>query len=150
MCGTGTCIGEIPPYWMARAARLAAIEAGGKGESKGGDVPEELEVNSKYWIVNRVKGELICLASRIPGLAYLGSLGFSCLSTLSFSHVFIIYLHRFVCFLLFLFHDVPWAAKMIHFLRSYGFLGVFIMAAWPNFAFDLCGICCGHFLMSFW
>lgn len=24
------------------------------------------------------------------------------------------------------------------------------MAAWPNAAFDLCGICCGHFLMPFW
>lgn len=24
------------------------------------------------------------------------------------------------------------------------------MASWPNFAFDLCGICCGHFLMPFW
>ena len=42
------------------------------------------------------------------------------------------------------------AAKMIYFLRVYGFLGVFLMAAWPNFAFDLCGICCGHFLMPFW
>ena len=24
------------------------------------------------------------------------------------------------------------------------------MAAWPNAAFDLCGICCGHFQMPFW
>lgn len=24
------------------------------------------------------------------------------------------------------------------------------MSAWPNMAFDLCGICCGHFLMPFW
>jgi hypothetical protein len=47
---TGTCIGEIPPYWMARAARVAANEAGGRG------VPEELEGTSDYWIVNKVKG----------------------------------------------------------------------------------------------
>lgn len=52
----GTCIGEIPPYWMARASRLAVIEAGEKGESKG-DIPEELEVNSQYWIINKVKGK---------------------------------------------------------------------------------------------
>jgi hypothetical protein len=39
---------------------------------------------------------------------------------------------------------------MISFLRAHGFLGVFLMASWPNFAFDLCGICCGHFLMPFW
>jgi vacuole membrane protein 1 len=25
-----------------------------------------------------------------------------------------------------------------------------LQAAWPNAAFDLCGICCGHFQMSFW
>lgn len=24
------------------------------------------------------------------------------------------------------------------------------MASYPNIAFDLCGICCGHFLMPFW
>mmetsp|Transcript_1119 Transcript_1119/g.1799 ORF Transcript_1119/g.1799 Transcript_1119/m.1799 type:complete len:573 (-) Transcript_1119:138-1856(-) len=88
---TGTAIGEIPPYWMTRAAREAAIEAGDKGE-----IPEELETNSKYSLVNRVKG------------------------------------------------------RMIQFLRAHGFMGVFLMAAWPNFAFDLCGICCGHFLMPFW
>eukprot|EP00602_Paraphysomonas_sp_CaronLab_P011099 CAMPEP_0185023178 /NCGR_PEP_ID=MMETSP1103-20130426/5863_1 /TAXON_ID=36769 /ORGANISM="Paraphysomonas bandaiensis, Strain Caron Lab Isolate" /LENGTH=571 /DNA_ID=CAMNT_0027555635 /DNA_START=68 /DNA_END=1783 /DNA_ORIENTATION=+ len=88
---TGTAIGEIPPYWMTRAAREAAIEAGDRSE-----MPEELETNSKYSLVNRVKG------------------------------------------------------RMIHFLRTHGFMGVFLMAAWPNFAFDLCGICCGHFLMPFW
>lgn len=88
---TGTAIGEIPPYWMTRAAREAAIEAGDRSE-----VPEELETNSKFSFINRVKG------------------------------------------------------RMIVFLRTHGFLGVFLMAAWPNFAFDLCGICCGHFLMPFW
>mgnify|MGYP003386314566 CR=1 FL=1 len=51
----GTCIGEIPPYWMARAARLAA--AG--GEELKGDIPEELEVTSQYWVVNRVKGQFL-------------------------------------------------------------------------------------------
>lgn len=39
---------------------------------------------------------------------------------------------------------------MIHLLQQYGFWGVFAMSAWPNMAFDLCGICCGHFLMPFW
>ena len=28
--------------------------------------------------------------------------------------------------------------------------GVFLMSSWPNMAFDLCCICCGHFLMPFW
>ena len=43
---------------------MAAIEAGSKEESKGG-VPEELEVNSQYWIVNRVKGMLHCSGTEL-------------------------------------------------------------------------------------
>ncbi|KAF0686939.1 Aste57867_21287 [Aphanomyces stellatus] len=39
---------------------------------------------------------------------------------------------------------------MISFLQTRGFLGVLLMSAWPNMAFDLCGICCGHFQMPFW
>jgi hypothetical protein len=49
--GIGTAIGEIPPYWLTRAARQAAIEAGEKT-----DVPEELEANSQYNFINRLKG----------------------------------------------------------------------------------------------
>jgi len=39
---------------------------------------------------------------------------------------------------------------MIEVLQKYGFWGVFAFSAYPNAAFDLCGICCGHFLMPFW
>eukprot|EP00466_Bigelowiella_natans_P016444 jgi/Bigna1/72251/fgenesh1_pg.19_\ len=39
---------------------------------------------------------------------------------------------------------------MVGFLQKNGFLGVLLMASWPNAFFDLCGICCGHFGMSFW
>jgi len=39
---------------------------------------------------------------------------------------------------------------MVWFLRTHGFYGVLIMASYPNIAFDLCGIACGHFLMPFW
>jgi len=39
---------------------------------------------------------------------------------------------------------------MIDFLKKNGFVGVLLMAAWPNAFFDLCGICCGHFGMPFW
>ncbi|ETV90148.1 hypothetical protein H310_15016 [Aphanomyces invadans] len=39
---------------------------------------------------------------------------------------------------------------MISFLQRHGFFGVLLMSAWPNMAFDLCGICCGHFQMPFW
>jgi len=39
---------------------------------------------------------------------------------------------------------------MITFLKESGWWGVFLMSAWPNAAFDLVGICCGHFQMPFW
>ena len=39
---------------------------------------------------------------------------------------------------------------MINLLRTQGFYGVLLMASFPNIAFDLCGICCGHFMMPFW
>merc|ERR1719498_123434 len=41
-------------------------------------------------------------------------------------------------------------AWMVDFMKRQGFLGVFLMAAWPNAFFDLCGICCGQLLMPFW
>lgn len=39
---------------------------------------------------------------------------------------------------------------MLRFIERHGFWGIFLLAAWPNALFDLCGICCGHFLMPFW
>lgn len=41
-------------------------------------------------------------------------------------------------------------AWMIGLIEKYGFWGVLLFSAWPNMAFDLCGMCCGHFLMPFW
>jgi len=34
--------------------------------------------------------------------------------------------------------------------QAHGFWGILLLAAYPNAAFDLCGICCGHFQMPFW
>jgi len=39
---------------------------------------------------------------------------------------------------------------MIDFMKKYGFFGLLAMASWPNAAFDLCGVCCGSFMMPFW
>ena len=39
---------------------------------------------------------------------------------------------------------------MINFIHNYGFWGVLAFSAWPNAFFDLCGICCGQFLMPFY
>mgnify|MGYP006950276291 FL=1 len=38
---------------------------------------------------------------------------------------------------------------MERFVRERGFWGVFLLAAWPNALFDLCGVCCGRFRMPF-
>lgn len=91
----GTAVGEIPPYWMTKAARQAYLESN-PTSAQDDKIPEELESNSSYQIVNTGK--------------------------------------RF----------------LVWFLQEYGFYGVLVMASYPNIAFDLCGICCGHFLMDFW
>lgn len=41
-------------------------------------------------------------------------------------------------------------AWMMRIIQQHGFLGILLLASWPNAAFDLCGICCGAFLMPFW
>jgi len=38
----------------------------------------------------------------------------------------------------------------IDFTERHGFFGVFMLASWPNAAFDMCGMCCGYLLMPFW
>jgi len=40
-------------------------------------------------------------------------------------------------------------AWMLRIITTHGFLGILLLASWPNAAFDLCGICCGHFQMPF-
>lgn len=35
-------------------------------------------------------------------------------------------------------------------IQQHGFIGILLLASWPNAAFDLCGICCGAFKMPFW
>eukprot|EP01041_Mallomonas_annulata_P010127 gene10127-21111_t len=92
----GTAIGEIPPYWISHASRLAAIKSGGNNTNSE-EMPEELlETDSDNKWINKAK------------------------------------------------------SFMIRFLKTHGFYGVLMLASWPNMAFDLCGICCGHFLMPFW
>jgi hypothetical protein len=39
---------------------------------------------------------------------------------------------------------------MLGFIKSHGFWGILLLAAYPNAAFDLCGVCCGAFQMPFW
>lgn len=38
---------------------------------------------------------------------------------------------------------------MLTYLQKYGFWAVLAFASYPNMAFDLCGMACGHFLIPF-
>lgn len=82
--GSGTAMGEIPPYALSYAAAR-------QGKKQG-----ELEEVSSFDVVNRMKN---------------------------------------------------W---MLEKIQKYGFWAILALAAWPNMAFDLCGMACGQFLMPFW
>mmetsp|Transcript_70496 Transcript_70496/g.113653 ORF Transcript_70496/g.113653 Transcript_70496/m.113653 type:complete len:508 (-) Transcript_70496:242-1765(-) len=87
--GLGTAAGELPPYLVSKAARLAG--------SKDSDYEQELnEAREKTDLFSRMK----------------------------------IY--------------------TVDFIEKHGFVGVFLLASWPNAAFDMCGMCCGYVLMPFW
>jgi membrane protein YqaA with SNARE-associated domain len=81
--GTGSAIGEIPPYSISKAATLA-----GKYNQNVEEIDDSSFGKMKQWMIDLVK--------------------------------------------------------------KYGFWGVVAFSAWPNAFFDLCGICCGQFLMPFW
>lgn len=38
----------------------------------------------------------------------------------------------------------------VYLLKNHGFVGVLLLASWPNAAFDMAGMACGAFLMDFW
>jgi hypothetical protein len=39
---------------------------------------------------------------------------------------------------------------MLDVIKKWDMWGVFLLSAWPNAMFDLCGMCCGHLQMPFW
>ena len=86
--GSGTALGEIPPYAISFASKVA-------GE-KNADMDEIADIREKKDPVSRMQ---------------------------------------------------VW---MLDFMEYYDFWGIVAMAAWPNAAFDMCGIVCGHLLFPFW
>jgi len=87
--GAGTAIGELPPYFVTRAARRA-------GRTDEAFEQELEEAKSKKDLISRIK---------------------------------------------------VWT---IDFTERNGFLGIFLLASWPNAAFDMCGMACGWLEMPFW
>jgi len=87
--GSGTAIGELPPYFITRAARQAGKRAT--------DFEEELaDARAGTDIVSRLK---------------------------------------------------VWT---IDFTERHGFVGILLLASWPNAAFDMCGMACGWLEMPLW
>mmetsp|Transcript_74630 Transcript_74630/g.155610 ORF Transcript_74630/g.155610 Transcript_74630/m.155610 type:complete len:506 (-) Transcript_74630:138-1655(-) len=87
--GVGTAIGEVPPYSVAKMARMSG-GAATEFEEEVADAKNKSDLFSKMKI---------------------------------------------------------WT---INFTEKHGFFGVFALAAWPNAAFDMCGMCCGYLMMPFW
>ena len=85
--GLGTAIGELPPYFVARAARMA---------NKKADDLNEMENEESHWII--AKGKRVITNSIVKN----------------------------------------------------GFVTVLLWASIPNPLFDLAGLLCGHFGISFW
>eukprot|EP00931_Biecheleriopsis_adriatica_P065334 TRINITY_DN3989_c0_g2_i1.p1 TRINITY_DN3989_c0_g2~~TRINITY_DN3989_c0_g2_i1.p1 ORF type:complete len:534 (-),score=109.10 TRINITY_DN3989_c0_g2_i1:79-1593(-) len=87
--GFGTAVGELPPYLVSKAARLAG--------STDDEFAQEMEdAKTKTDLFSRMK---------------------------------------------------MWT---VNFTEKHGFMGIFLLASWPNAAFDMCGMCCGYLLMPFW
>ena len=97
--GLGTALGELPPYFMARAARLG---------SKDSDDDEEL-----------IRFQQLLIDAELHHL-----------DNFSFFERVRYYVFRLI--------------------ERVGFFGILLCASIPNPLFDLAGITCGYFLISFW
>ncbi|CAF2927453.1 unnamed protein product, partial [Rotaria sp. Silwood2] len=97
--GLGTAFGELPPYFMARAARLGTNDTDEDEELIDFEqliINAELHDSRNLTLFQRIRYSVYCLIERI------------------------------------------------------GFLGILLCASIPNPLFDLAGITCGYFLISFW
>ena len=100
--GLGTALGELPPYFMARAARLGTRNTGED------DDDEEL-----------IRFQQLILDAELNHL-----------ENFSFFERIRYYVFRLI--------------------ERVGFFGILLCASIPNPLFDLAGITCGYFLISFW
>jgi len=98
--GLGTAFGELPPYFMARTARL--------GTNDTNDDDEEL-----------IKFEQLLINAELHHSKNLS-----------------------------LFERIRYSVYRL--IKRIGFFGILLCASIPNPLFDLAGITCGYFLISFW
>jgi len=128
--GAGTAIGEIPPYFLSYQAAAAGVRntlfegalaaAGGGGGAEDELAPASQAANGAAAAADEAPGSS---PPRKPAGARSNPL-----------------------------RDAARLAQawMVRLIRERGFWGILALASWPNAAFDLCGICCGAFLMPFW
>jgi vacuole membrane protein 1 len=128
----GTALGEIPPYWMTYAARMAAIEAGTSTYHDHNSMPEELDISIGDGAGMAGEGERG--NGRSTKNKNNNNSSSSSSSNSSESLTKLLYKGK---------------LYMMNILKKHGFIGILLMASIPNPLFDLCGICCGHFLMPF-
>ena len=145
--GAGTAIGEIPPY----AFSYHAAKAGIRNEewdnmfqvtpvSEGQGLIEALVNRMKNWMLRFIQK---CGPSLLHGPCSPQTWWLDCSNALP---VTLASYKGFQCGV------VDWipSPSLDALACRHGFWGIFLLAAWPNALFDLCGICCGHFLMPFW
>jgi len=127
--GLGTAIGEIPPFAFSRAARLA-----GKANE---DMRDILDARRKVKVADTPrKGQGPAQGFGERGRASMNSISSPASPSLA---------------------EPPAAAlvdrvkaSMMATIERHGFWAVLWLSSWPNALFDVCGVCCGHFLMPFW
>jgi vacuole membrane protein 1 len=141
--GAGTAIGEVPPYVLSYQAAKAGVKNSQFDEIWTGDVGGDAVGIGKHAMKDedRMKGRGgdNGVHGGVQGKEDAAGHDVRGRKNVKSQHVGLI-------------SNVFDGMKgwMLAFIRNHGFWGIFLLAAWPNAAFDLCGICCGHFLMPFW
>jgi len=120
--GVGTAIGEIPPYLLSyQAAKATQVS---KDAADGGRRDGDRNLaNLQYRELEAERGRLVAAFRSARGVR----------KAVQSIHILMNSMKM-------------W---MLHFIEKRGFWGIFLLSAYPNAAFDLCGICCGHFMMPF-
>jgi hypothetical protein len=153
--GAGTAIGELPPYFVARAARLAGERlkeakvsrrsTGSPSPSNGADESDSDQEESEDDDMQQINEIHSGITSPVEGVSPIGSPSPSSSSSSSSSGNNV--------------NRPPRRRKVglfdrakrwvIGWLGHIGFLGILLFASIPNPLFDLAGLTCGHMLVPF-
>lgn len=120
MWGAGTALGELPPYFISRAHRLA-------GDSQDEMLEEFEELED---LAEELNGAESGNASASSSASHSGNGKAKHSGSQSLAQKV--------------------KMGMIHFMKKMGFFGILACASIPNPLFDLAGIICGYSLISFW